>query len=893
MPIYQVDLEQPEAEVACRPRPCASPQHQPPHHASHLARKLSEESIRTEFCEGPIPDSPRPASPEGCHCHAADSVPVTSDRAELIERLKRGQSPTWSIPYCHLETLFRRRNSSSSPPSRSPPSPSSPRADSPNTLLPPADITPEKAPEPPQSPEVGSSSDDHKRQREGLNIQRPGSALHSGDFTHLESRSDRDPDRDRDRDRDIDIETHQTRDAGYAPPPRPAQPSQPSSSAAASWVATSPPRHFTPFTFDRRPCPPYTDRTDLGADFRSIPSSLSSSYSTGFAYKPPTSPLVQSESNEDLDPPPTRNGNGGADVANARSSPVKNYHRRHTLTSTPSPLNLPSRRSAAFAAGLSAPRREGSTLPYQAHQPRRSLTPATGGGGGGGGQFLGTSSPQTPAILRSRRPSVGGPETFSPLQHASMVGSYEESILRGRMSTTPSKPLDFLAQIGVLGLGKCKPSLKCPSHVTLPFPAVFYSYGSSSGNSYGRAPSEDGPSPYVGQIDLENGLPDQTGENRSRRKMHSRRAVAEEQTSPLDGRETNRGDGDRDRDRDGDRDRDRDRGRDRPNRPRRASGAARAPPGGHYRIPEKGQIQIVIKNPNKTAVKLFLVPYDLAGMEAGTKTFIRQRSYSMGPVIEDAPVSEPATADRPILRYLVHLHICCPAKGRFYLYKNIRIVFANRVPDGKEKLRNETTWPEPRFTAYKPVRVMHPPLSATSATGPGAMLAAETAFRRRSLGVPFGHYARGLDAVDGASPSPQTHHHHHTSSNPFGLGIGNNRPVDPIPLRLPPRRDLGGSDQGDGATASTVAGLRSPTTDSTSSSQASSNGGASRPGTQDGMDRRYEKLSKGDAGYGGNMFTASGLRSPGETEGLLSRRLRSLGVQGLDASYSELGDLWR
>ncbi|CRK38422.1 hypothetical protein BN1723_015326 [Verticillium longisporum] len=39
-------------------------------------------------------------------------------------------------------------------------------------------------------------------------------------------------------------------------------------------------------------------------------------------------------------------------------------------------------------------------------------------------------------------------------RHASMVGSYEESILRGRMSTNPSKPLDFLAQIGVLGLGK-------------------------------------------------------------------------------------------------------------------------------------------------------------------------------------------------------------------------------------------------------------------------------------------------------------------------------------------------------------------------------------------------------------------------------------------------------
>ena len=76
---------------------------------------------------------------------------------------------------------------------------------------------------------------------------------------------------------------------------------------------------------------------------------------------------------------------------------------------------------------------------------------------------------------------------------------------------------DFLAQIGVLGLGKCKSSLRCPSHVTLPFPAVFYSYGSSS-----LFKVEDGPSPYVGQIDLENGLPNQEDDARSRRKMQNR-----------------------------------------------------------------------------------------------------------------------------------------------------------------------------------------------------------------------------------------------------------------------------------------------------------------------------------------------------------------------------------
>jgi hypothetical protein len=152
---------------------------------------------------------------------------------------------------------------------------------------------------------------------------------------------------------------------------------------------------------------------------------------------------------------------------------------------------------------------------------------------------------------------------------------------------------------------------------------------------------------------------------------------------------------------------------------KRRSGSPKAPPGGSYRIPQQGQLQIVIKNPNKTAVKLFLVPYDLSDMEPGQKTFIRQRSYSAGPIVDmplssrsnlgtDRPEASLPTSDdpneRPTLRYLLHLHICSPSKGRFFLYKSIRVVFANRVPDGKERLRNEIQLPEPRYSAYKPAR---------------------------------------------------------------------------------------------------------------------------------------------------------------------------------------------
>lgn len=55
-----------------------------------LRSRPSEESIRTEFCEGLLQEYPKSKSPEPELCPT-----TTSDRAELIERLKRGESPTW------------------------------------------------------------------------------------------------------------------------------------------------------------------------------------------------------------------------------------------------------------------------------------------------------------------------------------------------------------------------------------------------------------------------------------------------------------------------------------------------------------------------------------------------------------------------------------------------------------------------------------------------------------------------------------------------------------------------------------------------------------------------------------------------------------------------------
>ncbi|KAK7737575.1 hypothetical protein SLS63_002704 [Diaporthe eres] len=580
-----------------------------------LRRQLSEESIRTELCEGPVPDTSGPSSPT-----PGLSVNTTSDRIELIERLKRGESPTWS-PKRHLESLFRRSASREQPTSPQPtPSESA-------TLS------------PPTKDRLGSQTqeaEDLERVQQGLAIERPRSALHSGDFTQHASSS---------RNNEVGKE-------GVRIVPN----SEGFYREHHSRFATSPPRDFTPFKFERRI--PFADPPD---GFRASPPSVSSSISSSFVYKHPTSPLVQSESNDDL--------------------------------------NL---------------------------------------------------------------------------------------------------------------------------YVNTP---------------HGRSKSDDGPSPYVGHIDLENGLSNPEETSRQRRKSHQR-SISAATKQRLDGDEDivmtdiNSGGDVANLD------------ARKATKLKRRSASPKAPPGGSYRIPEKGQVQIIIKNQNKTAVKLFLVPYDLEGMEPGTKTFIRQRCYSAGgPIVENLP----STNDRPTLRYLVHLHICCPAKGRFYLYKSIRVVFANRVPDGKEKLRNEITLPEPKFTPYKPVRVMHQPVMQT--TGPGASLAAEKAFRRRSSGFSFGQQLPPFDPNE-PMPSLSLLRARASSFQDRGLSLG--RPI------------------GTGLSGGQVLAPTSVPADA--------------PPTMTPL-----SFAKGDIGgyVGGGSHYPGSSSGAAIAEGLLSQRLRSLGMQNACRGESE------
>ncbi|KAK6440916.1 hypothetical protein LTR95_002849, partial [Oleoguttula sp. CCFEE 5521] len=570
----------------------------------------------------------------------------------------------------------------------------------------------------------------------GLEIERPRSALHSGDFRQREKDTPSVP-------RPEETAVVDTTPSLSTSPVAPWHPSFPAAAFRQAW------------TERRKSPPPQGDVIGMRPTARHRAASNASQLH-GFSYQAPTSPLAR-QSRPDTPEPVQRDRSRSPDKS-----------RRHTFSPQAlrnlSTLDYPASARGQPGAALATLRKE-ATFPYQAHQPRRSLHSFN-------------SLPFTPAP-GIRRPSI----SESPLQHAPMVGSYEESILRGRMSTTPSKPLNFVAQIGVLGKGQCSSKLKCPPHAIIPFPAVFYSYGNKVNDSL------DQPSPYVGLVDLENSLPNaEPSPDKRRHRLEERlQAVASRAGSRAGSSSRDDGSAAEIQIK---------RRRQRKHKSRSAS--PKAPPGGSYRIPQQGQLQIVLKNPNKTAVKLFLIPYDLSDMEPGQKTFIRQRSYSAGPIIDmpltsrknlgtDRPEASLSASDdpndKPTLRYLVHLHICCPSKGRFFLHKSIRVVFANRVPDGKEKLRNEIQLPEPRYSAYKPGRdstvglssstlpsahrrrssAMEPPVETTDTPWPRSRLAAAKSMPSsnyqgpaHSLPVKAFHFPAVLPTLESRPSSRQT-----------------------------------------------------------------------------------------------------------------------------------------
>ncbi|GAA5880463.1 hypothetical protein JCM1840_003545 [Sporobolomyces johnsonii] len=241
---------------------------------------------------------------------------------------------------------------------------------------------------------------------------------------------------------------------------------------------------------------------------------------------------------------------------------------------------------------------------------------------------------------RRRRSSLCLSSSLPPF--GPLVGSFENSLLSGRMSAAPSKPLPFLASIGVLGGSDAPARLKCPPHLHVPFGAVYYS------SSEGLHTS----SPYVGTIDLE---------------AHYLSLLSP--SAP-------------------------------PAPP--SSRPAKIPRFPGYQIPPRGQIQLVLKNSNQTAFKPFLVPYDLTGLQRsgqGGRTFLRQKLYSFDLEHGDAKgklrfavhlqfCSPPlVTSTSSTKRTKTTSADRSDREPKYYLYHSIHVVFAARGLDASEKLR--------------------------------------------------------------------------------------------------------------------------------------------------------------------------------------------------------------
>lgn len=661
----------------------------------------------------------------------------------------------------------------------------------------------------------------------GMEIQRPRSALHSGDFSA----------------RNSPIESRNTR----------------SSIAQTGPIATSPPRPEPPFHTSLQSLPkpalrlafPKPVPPKQSSSVRSRAPSLQSG-SPSYVLKSPTSPLVRETRNEDTDL---------EDFVDAESP---SRIRRNTLTPIGSLPTTSNYSGLTQAARLPASLRKENTIPWQGYSKRRSLNASW--------SYQPASSPQPAPFLRSRTSSFSS--DASPRQ-TSMVGSYEESILRGRMSGAPSQPLNFTAELGAVAKNGHKPS--CPAHVHVEFPAVYYSWSAGVGR-IGSAGQE--PSPYVGRIDLEHNLapPKPKDERRRQRNESVMNELDLLEDAEIDSMETRQ-----------------------KKRKRKENALSDSSLGGCYRIPQQGSLQIIIRNPNKSAAKVFIVPYDLEGMTPGTRTWVRQRCYSAGPIIESPlsskqttfplPSSKSSAKDhkaKPTLRYLIHLKICSPSRSRFYLYDEIRVVFANRVPDNKESLKYEVQMPDPKYTAFRP----RSRRSFGSESGSKIDLV-ETediyAFRRRSYNPATALVATGQSLPASASGSQAN------------LPVTPSTPVPAVPYGFASRQrslTVGTLSEQDTTEAETVSSgsiyLQSPTHDYWDRrilGQVSSPETGKKPMTREslvnemvaptwsggkpGDESRFAKLKQDDTRYGG-LYGRPATPEPGA--GLLAMRLRGLDI---------------
>ncbi|KAK3278584.1 hypothetical protein CYMTET_13489 [Cymbomonas tetramitiformis] len=142
-----------------------------------------------------------------------------------------------------------------------------------------------------------------------------------------------------------------------------------------------------------------------------------------------------------------------------------------------------------------------------------------------------------------------------------------------------------------------------------------------------------------------------------------------------------------------------------------------------YRVPKKGQLQLVLSNPEGTPVHTFLASYDLEHLRPRSKTFLRQKTTAFPKQAKQMTIEDDGFLETQrmlkctevgkkvksgSLRYAMQVRFAClPVKrsskvdagngledadeSRLYIYDCIRVIFAHQQADNdSEFLQTET-----------------------------------------------------------------------------------------------------------------------------------------------------------------------------------------------------------
>jgi len=101
-----------------------------------------------------------------------------------------------------------------------------------------------------------------------------------------------------------------------------------------------------------------------------------------------------------------------------------------------------------------------------------------------------------------------------------------------------------------------------------------------------------------------------------------------------------------------------------------------------YRIPPKGQLQVMITQGDRGMVKAFVVSYDLRDMPANHSTFVRRQEY----------VTTRASGTKT-LKYAIHIPIKTSKHRQLYLHGPIRVVFCNYANNSDDHVEVKMEYP--------------------------------------------------------------------------------------------------------------------------------------------------------------------------------------------------------